>query len=144
MKDLKAVKMDLGGIIRGAAKPAALMIILAVFGELISAYIGILGIAAFVLKAIFILIAGAYASRKTGQDELSSGIMGALLGLVCAWAGSAARWMLISVIPTGFAPSLADAAGLMVADAVLGCVFWVPVGFILGAIGALLLTQEKR
>jgi len=129
--------MDAARIIRDSLTPAVLMIALTIICEYLSSLIGILGVPEFALQAVFILVAGAYASRKTGLDEFSIGMMGALLGLACAFSGSAARWVLISGIPTGFAPSLADAAGLMVADALLGSVFWVPVGFILGAIGAI-------
>jgi len=123
--------------------PAALMIALAVFGELISSYIGILGIAAFVLNAAFILLVGAHSARKPDGGVLSAGAIGMVLGLVCAVAGSAARYTIISFIPTDYAPSTADAAGMMVVGAVQGSVFWMATGFALGAIGAVFAGRRE-
>jgi hypothetical protein len=113
------------------------MVALAASGELVSAQIGILGIAAFVLEGLFILIAGYYLAGKTGHGAATSGIIGALLGLVCATAGSAARWIIITSLPTDYAPSIAEAAGSMVVGAAHGSVFWIATGFVLGAIGGL-------
>ncbi|MCI0503897.1 hypothetical protein L0Y65_04250 [Candidatus Micrarchaeota archaeon] len=128
--------MDLAAAVRSAAKPAILMLILAISCEIIASYIWIFGVAAFALEAAFILVSGWHAARRGSADAISAGVAGAILGLVCAIAGNAARWAMILLLPTRFVPALADAAPRILADTGGGMAFWAAAGFVLGAAGA--------
>jgi hypothetical protein len=123
-----------------------LAIIMAVVAAL-SEYIGLLhplfGPFPVIFKLLFLLSAGAYASKKLEAQPIIAGTIGVALGAVGGIVASAVHWTLFIMMNSG-TPSLAGIIVNAMLEAVIFAPLWAVAGFVLGAIGAFIAASKKR
>ncbi|MFH0884240.1 MAG: hypothetical protein V1861_00850 [Candidatus Micrarchaeota archaeon] len=143
------MKMDLHETVKRAKAPAIAMAAVAVCGEVAILYSGIAGIAVFLIQIILLVYAGNLTEKKHWAGLLPAGGVGALVGIIGALSASLAHSAIILTIHT-FAPcpscipyGVLDALKDFVTGGAFNAFFWAIVGFILGAIGAIIPTKKE-